>query len=175
MENFEGILKDKRNIFETQLNKTRSEFNDQLKRITQEIQQNRTNANALLLDDNFILTLVRIEKDIENAYVNLNALVKKEELLGAYPTDDEKLEQCKKDLMPLIYYVQFVNEQKEQMENESLEIKNIDFPKLMSFIERSNDVFEYHVSKVISYFRILIFLLKKLFKIINFYKILNYI
>jgi hypothetical protein len=148
METFEGNLKEKRNIFETQLNKTRSEFNEELKKITQEIQQNRTNANALLLDDNFIFTLTKIEKDIEKAYINLGALVKKEELLGAYPTDDEKLEQCKKDLMPLIYYVQFVNEQKEQMENESLEIKNIDFPKLLAFIERSNDVFEFHVSKV---------------------------
>jgi hypothetical protein len=148
METFEGILKDKRNIFETQLNKTKSEFNEELRKITTEIQQNRTNANSLLLDDGFVYTLLKIENDIENAYDNLHALVKKEELLGAYPTDDEKLEQCKKDLLPLIYYVQFVNELKEQMENESLEIKNIDFPKLQQFIEKSNDVFEYHVTKV---------------------------
>lgn len=148
METFEGILKDKRNVFETQLNKTRSEFNEELRKITAEIQQNRANANTLLLDDGFVFTLLKIEKDIEGAYVNLHALVKKEELLGAYPTDDEKLEQCKKDLLPLIYYVQFVNELKEQMENESLEIKNIDFPRLQQFIEKSNDVFEYHVGKV---------------------------
>jgi len=148
METFEAILKDKRHIFETQLNKTRSEFNEELRKITQEIQHNRSNANTLLLDDNFIVSLLKIEKDIEHAYINLSALVKKEELLGAYPTDDEKLEQSKKDLLPLIYYVQFVNDLKEQMENESVEIKNIDFPKLGSFIEKSNDVFEYHVGKV---------------------------
>ncbi len=148
METFEGILKDKRNIFETHLNKTRSEFNEALRKITAEIQHNRSNANTLLLDDGFVFTLLKIEKDIEDAYVDLRALVKKEELLGAYPTDDEKLEQCKKDLMPLIYYVQFVNELKEQMENESLEIKHIDFPKLHQFIEKANDVLELHVAKV---------------------------
>lgn len=149
MESFETILKDKRNIFETQLNKTRTEFNEELKKITQEIQHNRVNANTLLLDDNFINYLIKIEKDIENAHISLNALIKKEELLGAYPTDDEKLQQSKKDLMPLIYYVNFVNELKEHMEEETLEIKYIDFPRLTSFIEKSNDVLEYHVSKVI--------------------------
>lgn len=148
METFEINLKDKRNIMETQLNKSRGEYAQLLINIRKEIDDVRDNANAYIIDEYFINKLKEIEKKIGEVNLVLLALIKKEELLGAYPTDDEKLEQCKKDLLPLIYYVSFVNELKEQMENETVEIKYIDFPRLAAFIEKSSDIFEIHISKL---------------------------
>jgi len=148
MESFEGILKDKRIIFESHLNKRRGEYAEELRKITSDITHNKSVANSLLYDEGFLNALLLIEKDIGNANESLTALIKKEELLGAYPTDDEKLEAARKDLMPMIYFTQFANDLREQLEYETVEIKNIDFNKLIGFIEKSTDIFEVHVGKV---------------------------
>jgi hypothetical protein len=148
MESFEIKLKEKRVIFESSLNKRRGEYGEQLKKIFSDIQQNKSVANSLLFDEGFIISLLDIEKNIESACETLKALVKKEELLGAYPTDNEKLELARKDLIPLIYFTQFANDLKMQYDNEHLEIKNIDFNKLLTFIEKSSEIFDVHVGKV---------------------------
>jgi hypothetical protein len=148
MDNFEVILKEKRIGLEGNLNKKRGEYAEMLKKITSDIQHNKSVASSLLYDISFIPALQDIEKDIENASEFLKSLVKKEELLGAYPTDNERLEVARKDLMPLIYFTQFANDLREQCENDTLEIKYIDYTKLLAFIEKSSDIFEVHVGKV---------------------------
>ena len=126
----------------------RREASVEIRKITADISHNKSVANSLLYDESFINALLGIEKDIKTASESLIALIKKEELLGAYPTDDEKLEFARKDLMPMIYFTQFANDLREQLEYETVEIKNIDFNKLIGFIEKSADIFEVHVGKV---------------------------
>jgi hypothetical protein len=148
MDSFEAQLKEKRIGFEGTLNRRRGEYAEQLRKITSDIQHNKSIANSVLYEEGFFNALLDIEKDIENTGEFLKSLIKKEELLGAYPTDNERLEAARKDLMPLIYFVQFSCDLKEQYEGETTEIKNLDYNKLNGFIERSADIFEVHVGKV---------------------------
>jgi len=95
-----------------------------------------------------ILTL--IQNETKDTISDLKNLIKKEEFLGAYPTEDEQLELCLKDLEPMINYAAFLLDYKNanQFENiEHAEIRHMDFNNLNSIFERS-DIFDISIQKI---------------------------
>jgi hypothetical protein len=148
METFESVLKEKRATFEKSLMEFSKEYNQKVDQLRNRIDEKKKKAPISTHDETFINFLREDEKEIEELFGMLQVLVKKEELLGAYPTEGEKLENCKKDLEPLIHYFIFLAESKEVALNDLCEIRNMDFAKLGLFVERATDVFENHVPKV---------------------------
>lgn len=149
METFESVLKEKRATFEKSLFEFSKDYNNKVDQLRNRVDDKRKRAPLLTHDETFIGLLKGDEKEIEELFGMLQVLVKKEELLGAYPTEGEKLENCQKDLEPLIQYFIFLSESKEVALNDLCEIRNMDFAKLGLFVERTTDVFENHVPKVI--------------------------
>jgi len=149
METFESVLKEKRTIFEKSLMEFSKNYGNKVDQLRSRIDAKRKKASSSMHDENFVIHLKEEEKEIEELFVMWQVLVKKEELLGAYPTEGEKLENCKKDLEPLIAYYIFLAEIQKVQQNEMCEIRNMDFIKLGQFVERTTEVFENHVPKVI--------------------------
>jgi len=148
METFESVLKEKRTTFEKSLLEYSKEYNNKVDQIRTRIDDKKKRAHHMLMDENFVNTLRDDDKEINELFVMLQILIKKEELLGAYPTEGEKLENCKKDLEPLIQYFTFLGELKEVSMQDLSEIRNMDFTKLGQFVERSTEVIEVYVPKV---------------------------
>lgn len=148
METFESVLKEKRATFEKSLMEFSKDYNNKVDSLRNRIDEKRKKAQLSTHDETFVGHLKEDEKEINELFSMLQILVKKEELLGAYPTEGEKLENCKKDLEPLIYYFTFLAESKEVALNDLCEIRHMDFNKLGQFVERTIDVFENHVPKV---------------------------
>jgi hypothetical protein len=149
METFESVLKEKRVTFEKSLMEYSKDYNNKVDQLRNRIDEKRKKAPLSTHDETFIGHLKEEEKENLELIVMLQILIKKEELLGAYPTEGERLENCKKDLEPLINYFMFLAESKEVALNDLCEIRNMDFVKLGLFVERATDVFENHVPKVI--------------------------
>lgn len=150
METFESVLKEKRATFEKSLQEYAKEYNNRVEQIKTRVEDKRKRATHYFLDEmTYINLLKEDEKEIQEAFNMLHILVKREELLGAYPTEGEKLENCKKDLDPLINYFGFLVELKEINAFDSCEIKNIDFSRIGRFIEKAVDVMENYAPKVI--------------------------
>jgi hypothetical protein len=152
VDNFEHNLKTKKNEFEIQLGKEKASLLQTITDIRKKVDEYKVNsANSGYEDSLFSQKLAELDKSIDETKVKLEDLVKKEELLGLFPTDDERLEQCKNDLKPLIIFFNFQVEFKEiRGEKYSIELRNLDLQSLSDFIEKSNEIFEIHVPKLTS-------------------------
>lgn len=150
METFENVLKEKRVLFEKSLLEYQKEYNNRVEALRLRVEEKRKMANLNLhLDGIYMNSLKDDNKEINEMFNLLNILTRKEELIGAYPTEGEKLENIKKDLDPLIMYFNFLVEYKEITQCDFVEIRNLDFSKLQTFCERGTDVMENHAHKVI--------------------------
>ncbi len=149
METFESVLKEKRTAFEKSLQEYVKEYNIKVDALRVKIDDKRKKASSGYLEENnFIGYMREDEKEINETITMLQILNRKEELLGAYPTEVEKLENIKKDLEPLIHFYIFLAEMKEIINNESIEVRNLDLNRMAAFVERSTETFEVHVPKV---------------------------
>jgi hypothetical protein len=144
LEEFENRLKEKRNEFEKNLYKQRLFLNDvitQLKKDTDSIKE--TAADMISAGDEALLqVLEELQKKLNDASTQLAILVKKEECLGTFPQEEERIDNCKKELEPLINYVSFIVEFKNKSNYDNTDIKSIPFYILVQLLEKSNDIFE---------------------------------
>jgi hypothetical protein len=149
METFENVLKAKRVTFEKILLEYQRDYNNRVETLRLKVEEKRKSATQNLhLDGNYINSLKDDSREISEMFLMLSTLSRREELIGAYPTEGEKLENIKKDLDPLIMYFNFLVEYKEIAQCDFIEIKNLDFSKLQIFCERATDVMENYAQKV---------------------------
>ncbi len=152
VDNFEHNLKTKKNEFEIQLGKEKAAILQTITDIRKKVDEYKANsANSGLDDNSFLIILRQLEQSIGETQTKLEELVYKEELLGLFPTDDERLEQCKIDLKPLIIFFNFQVEFRDiRAEKYNIEIRHLDLQSLSQFIEKSNEIFEVYVPKLTS-------------------------
>ena len=151
LEEFENRLKDKRNEFEKNLYKQRAFLNDMITQHKKDTDSTKETATEMISagDEALLQVLEELQKKLNEASLQLTTLVKKEEYLGIFPQEEERIDQCKKELEPLINYVSFVVEFKNKSNYDNTEIKSIPFYILIQVIEKSNDIFENSTPKVI--------------------------
>jgi hypothetical protein len=167
LETFETNLKEKRQQLETQLNKARSFVNTTITNLRKDVEFIKENSNSQFHGDEtgaiFLSNLKALDKRTTEAGILLQSLMKREELLGSYPTEDDRIDQCHKDLDPMINFVSFYCDYKNiQLDLDYYEIKSLEFPTLLSLIERSTDLFDTSMQKVLIIFNSFRYLLLKI-------------
>jgi hypothetical protein len=153
LEKFESGLKEKRTQLENNLNKTHAKVNTIITELKKSVDNAKEQALSSFLTDDTVISyleqLKSLKKDSQKATGELQSLMKKEELLGAYGTEDDRIEQCQGDLDPMINYVTFHYEYRIiHNELDHLEIRNLDFAHYVAFIEKSNDLFDISIQKI---------------------------
>lgn len=188
LEKFETSLKEKRTQLENNLNKTRTKVNTIITDLKKSVDTAKDQALSSFLSDDTIISYLELvkslKKDSQKATAELQSLMKKEELLGAYATEDDRIEQCQGDLDPMINYVSFHIEYKNiQIEFEYLEIRNVDFSHYSTFIEKNSELFDISIQKIpnlkgrinkskidFEYFKLAVELSKYLYTVIDILK-----
>jgi hypothetical protein len=152
VDNFEHNLKTKKNEFEIHLGKEKASILQTITDIRKRVDEYKANsANSGLDDNSFLLILKQLEQTINETQTKLEDLVYKEELLGLFPTDDERLELCRVDLKPLIIFFNFQVEFRDiRAEKYNIELKHLDFLLLIQFMVKSNEIFEVYAPKLTS-------------------------
>ncbi len=148
MESFEKNLKLSRERFEEALNKSRVAYSNLLTNIKKEVDVKKEAAQFDIPDENFIDKLKELHQKIMDAYAELKILTRKEDLLGSYSTEDERHDQCLRDIQPLINFSSFYNEKQKAIAYDYVEVRSIEFSFLTGLIEQSYDLYENSLPKV---------------------------
>jgi hypothetical protein len=150
LEEFENRLKEKRAEFEKNLYKQRSYLNDVITQLKKDTDSTKESANEMISagDESLLVVLEELQKRLNEASSQLSVLVKKEEFLGIYPQEEERIDQCKKELEPLINYMSFVVEFKNKSNYDNTDIRSIPFYILVQLLDKSNEIFENSTPKV---------------------------
>ena len=150
MESFEKKLNDSREKFEDALNKSRVAYSNKLAELKSEVDSTKeTASNDIVSEQDFLEKLKTLNQKIDSAYDVLKILTRKEDWLGSYTTEDDRHDQCHKDIQPMINYVSFFVEYRSMSAFDFYEVKTIEFSILTSLIEKSFDIYENSVPKVI--------------------------
>ena len=154
LEEFENRLKDRRVDFEKNLFKQRTLINEVITQLKKDTDSTKETAAEMISagDEALLQVLEELQKKLNEANTQLAVLTKKEEYLGIYPTEEERIEQCKKELEPLVNYVSFIVEFKTKSNYDNTDIKSIPFYILIQLIDKSSDIFETSTPKVFDLF-----------------------
>jgi hypothetical protein len=151
-DNFTILLANKRRELETHFTKEKTNIINSITELRKQIDEYKLNANnftnSLEESSNFLQLLKGLESRIAEITNKLKELIANEEQLGIYPTDDERLEQCRLDLQPLIIFFTFSVDFREFKSCEFAEIRQLEFGPIVSFVEKSIEIFEIWIQKV---------------------------
>jgi hypothetical protein len=152
-DSFSNLLANKRRELENVFAKEKINILNSISELRKQIDESKANANNYAnspLEDlaGFLQLLKTHENRINEITNKLKELIANEEQLGIYPTDDERLEQCRSDLQPLIIYFTFLVDFKENKAVEFEEIRRTNFVPIVAFVEKSVEVFELWTNKV---------------------------
>jgi hypothetical protein len=152
-DSFSNLLANKRRELETYFAKDKINIINTISELRKQIDESKANANNYAnspLEDlaGFLQLLKTHENRINEINSKLKELIVNEEQLGIYPTDDERLEQCRSDLQPLIIYFTFLVDFKENKAVEFEEIRRTNFIPIVAFVEKSVEVFEIWTNKL---------------------------
>lgn len=150
LEEFENRLKDKRTEFEKSLYKQRAYLSDVITQLKKDTDSTKESASEMISagDEALLQVLEELQKKLNDASSQLTILVKKEEYLGIFPQEEERIDQSKKELEPLINYVSFVVEFKNKSNYDNTDIRSIPFYILVQLLDKSVDIFENSTPKV---------------------------
>ena len=152
LETFEINLKEKRNIYELNLNKSRAELNNKIAALNVDFQPIKENPNHYVLNDDgseFLGRLKEFKAELELLKENLTELKIKEELMSSVVTEDDRLDQFENELKPFYDYIRYYNEYKmKTFINENSEIRNIQFDSLTDLIKDGENLFEVTLQRI---------------------------
>lgn len=153
LEAMNASLKEKKAHFDVNLQKTRVFVTSLVTKLKADVDEVKDSALSYFIRDDSGITLLHTLKDLEkrahDADLSLKSLIRKEELLSSLLTDDDRVDQCIKDIEVLINYVSFYCDFRTiQSDLDHLEIKYMEFSQFFSFIERSADIFDISLQKI---------------------------
>jgi len=150
MESFEKNLTLSREKFEEALNKSRVQYSKFLEQLKIDVDTIKEKApNEIADEQNLLDNLKKLNDKVLDGYNDLKILTRKEDLLGSYSTEDDRHDQCLKDIQPLMNYVSFYVEFKSATAFDFIEVRTIEFSILTALIEKSFEVYENSVPKVL--------------------------
>jgi len=143
---FENKIKEQKTNLENLLVKRRVELLEKIKEAKRAVDEIKEVAMTKIAEE-IISTLKPIQINIDNLIYDLITLVKNETSLEVYPTEDDRLDLCKKEVDPWLNFLIFTTEHKEKV-GDVQEIRSIDFQYLSTYIEHSSEILEQSTQKV---------------------------
>ena len=148
---FENKIKEQKASLENQLAKRRIELLAKIRDAKLSVDTIKEEKNKIA--EEIISTLKPIQINIDNLIVDLHTLIRNETSLEVYPTEDDRLEICKREVDPWLNFLIFSIEHKEKV-GDVQEIRSIDFDVLGKYIEHSTEILDQSTQKVRKFYLI---------------------
>ena len=154
MKSFMDVLENQKKKFSQDLDEERAKLLDDITQLKLAVDDNKENIKTKLYGDEnkFREGLEKLHQEALNCQERLRVVVEKEGYLGnPFTTEDERVDQCINDLLPMIRYFNFMNKYKTiyktKRENKLIDI---DYHEMDELCEQY-DIFDISMQKITSY------------------------